>query len=1352
MGVTDLWTVLSPVRERVPLSTLAGLTIAVDLAVWVCEAQSVKGMANSVKRPHLRNLFFRVSLLCRLGLRLVFVVEGDAPALKAGMMAQRNEARFGPSARVRRGRTNRAQLRATLKECCELLSSLGLPCLQAAGEGEALCAALDAAGLVHGCFTDDGDAFLYGARTVYRGLAASDQDPHVERYCVDRIRRELGLDRDALIGLAVLLGCDYLPKGVKGIGKELALKLIHSLQGESLLNRFRAWKKCPSSGAHRSEDGEGHRQQRHCTQEAAAAESAVRRKALECPGFPHEDVIAEFRSHKDKLPLQLQWSRPNLQKVMDVVERKLEWPPHYTCHKLLLLLATYDLQECAAGHRSTWHLQPVRIVKTCVRAGAPCFEVEWEKPDGFVSEAGKTAEPLVTVERRDLVLAALPPLVAEFQEKLDRAQDEKRRAKANVRKRGGVKSAPLPALQAGPPGDDSTPHGAGEPLAALAHHHNPCHPHRPTPSTGPTMHHRPAEGGDFSGAASARPGTPASVEELGAARRNVVGAHNSLNADVLLPTVKCVDGGYGQQQQLETSECSTQRHDGCRRNGATQSLDTPMRTSDGGGFGSGGVGGATCGIARLHSLLEELHLSDVEWSSSSMCPTPPATLPAVRNEGPPLPRGALDQGLDEEGPRVKTEEQWENRRSPENPTGAATVRLGVAPWCCGSSTPQVTTSTASYSAQQRGGDRSSDPDRVGSEQRVVPGASCSSGIPHISVASEVRSKCRVDESRASKVDVKAYTPSPTQLSLRDRVLLKIFMEKNQLVRSGTSPKPSQSSVEFMYSLKCKSPNGSQLQASHPPFSGQNKSASASANELGTVKSIGIRRENTQTPPDTLRKSVETHSEHDAKPGVGAGAALIGKGARHAAEVPVDLSDSELDLLVAEKIKSLTGKMRSHSDSEVKHHRTNASRKPCGVSAARHASDSGAVDSECVTARARERARRVFQCLSSSDEVSDLEEMVEMRGYGVAKSKSQRLPSDSQKKPMGRPVRNTSFRSMAQSATHVSFPASRGGIGIAHDISHPSAGLGNMAMPASPIAEQRKQKTVASGESGAHPARVPATTSPGPNHPPCDISPWTSPTEAGGILHPATGDNDDDEGLSCALSDGGGKAGSLRPEGNPNGVFIDVTDNTISTDSSDENGYLRRAHGQQWNTYSSGSLVPVDPDMVLDNSSSCIENTDLIANDPKEINLCKRKTDTSKRGRLGSKSASEIGAPRTLVLGARYADVKPKQAPVKCLGPDRKPVRGINMRGQTRGEAAAVAAVQGRIGDRVSSMASQRGATQTRRGEVREDPRVGSQERRAARERVVEAEKVIVISDGSDVSFTESPQPLAQRVALRLRVP
>lgn len=34
-----------------------------------------------------------------------------------------------------------------------------------------MCAYLNAKGLVDGCITNDGDAFLYGAQTVYRNFA-----------------------------------------------------------------------------------------------------------------------------------------------------------------------------------------------------------------------------------------------------------------------------------------------------------------------------------------------------------------------------------------------------------------------------------------------------------------------------------------------------------------------------------------------------------------------------------------------------------------------------------------------------------------------------------------------------------------------------------------------------------------------------------------------------------------------------------------------------------------------------------------------------------------------------------------------------------------------------------------------------------------------------------------------------------------------------------------------------------------------------------------------------------------------------------------------------------------------------
>lgn len=40
-----------------------------------------------------------------------------------------------------------------------------------------------------------------------------------------------------LVSLAILLGCDYLPQGVPGVGKEMGLKLVQALQGVNLLQR-----------------------------------------------------------------------------------------------------------------------------------------------------------------------------------------------------------------------------------------------------------------------------------------------------------------------------------------------------------------------------------------------------------------------------------------------------------------------------------------------------------------------------------------------------------------------------------------------------------------------------------------------------------------------------------------------------------------------------------------------------------------------------------------------------------------------------------------------------------------------------------------------------------------------------------------------------------------------------------------------------------------------------------------------------------------------------------------------------------------------------------------------------------
>ena len=105
-----------------------------------------------VTRPHLRNVFFRTSALLAIGVKPVFVMDGAAPALKKETMEIRKAASQSQS-QLQSQTTevkslSRTRLKGLMNECKFLLASLGITCLQGKGEGEALCAQLDSAGLV----------------------------------------------------------------------------------------------------------------------------------------------------------------------------------------------------------------------------------------------------------------------------------------------------------------------------------------------------------------------------------------------------------------------------------------------------------------------------------------------------------------------------------------------------------------------------------------------------------------------------------------------------------------------------------------------------------------------------------------------------------------------------------------------------------------------------------------------------------------------------------------------------------------------------------------------------------------------------------------------------------------------------------------------------------------------------------------------------------------------------------------------------------------------------------------------------------------------------------------------------
>jgi DNA excision repair protein ERCC-5 len=118
-------------------------------------------------------------------------------------------------------------------------------------EAEAQCAELVSLGLVDGIITDDSDVFLFGGHRVFKNMF--NQSKTVECFLLSDLSRELGLDRDALIRLAYLLGSDYV-EGLPGVGPVVAMELLREFPGEDGLHKFKDWWMKVQTGKDRDQD------------------------------------------------------------------------------------------------------------------------------------------------------------------------------------------------------------------------------------------------------------------------------------------------------------------------------------------------------------------------------------------------------------------------------------------------------------------------------------------------------------------------------------------------------------------------------------------------------------------------------------------------------------------------------------------------------------------------------------------------------------------------------------------------------------------------------------------------------------------------------------------------------------------------------------------------------------------------------------------------------------------------------------------------------------------------------------------------------------------------------------------
>jgi flap endonuclease-1 len=200
---------------------------------------------------HLSGLLYRNSNLMEAGIKIIYVFDGTPHKFKKTTLLKRKKIRekakkeyqkaLREGDRIKAKKFGQQAILATpnlVKDAKKLLKLMGIPCIQAPGEGEAQSAYMAKKEDVWGSASQDFDSLLYGAPKHIRNLSITGRRKlpgknvyiKIEPEIIEliKIKKELNLTQNQLIEVGILLGTDYNPKGIKGVGPKTALKLIHA--------------------------------------------------------------------------------------------------------------------------------------------------------------------------------------------------------------------------------------------------------------------------------------------------------------------------------------------------------------------------------------------------------------------------------------------------------------------------------------------------------------------------------------------------------------------------------------------------------------------------------------------------------------------------------------------------------------------------------------------------------------------------------------------------------------------------------------------------------------------------------------------------------------------------------------------------------------------------------------------------------------------------------------------------------------------------------------------------------------------------------------------------------------------
>ncbi|MBU0461681.1 MAG: flap endonuclease-1 [Nanoarchaeota archaeon] len=245
------------IKHDIAFSALNGKKVAVDsfniLYQFLSTIRQRDGSllvdSNGNVTSHLAGLFSRTTRLMEKGMKMAFVFDGKAPELKEEERARRaklkREALMKKEEAEKSGDIEEMKKYASrtsvltpemVGEAKLLIKAMGMPVIQAPCEGEAQAAYMVLRSELYAEISQDYDCLLFGVPRMVQNLTITPRKKLPNKLAYEAITPQLielketldhlGIDRDQLIALGLLVGTDFNVGGVKGIGPKNALKLV----------------------------------------------------------------------------------------------------------------------------------------------------------------------------------------------------------------------------------------------------------------------------------------------------------------------------------------------------------------------------------------------------------------------------------------------------------------------------------------------------------------------------------------------------------------------------------------------------------------------------------------------------------------------------------------------------------------------------------------------------------------------------------------------------------------------------------------------------------------------------------------------------------------------------------------------------------------------------------------------------------------------------------------------------------------------------------------------------------------------------------------------------------------------